>query len=106
MSEVNNKPQSGDEVTGVAAYFIRNKVISWMLSLIFLIGGVSAFFGLGRLEDPAFTIKDAMVVTSYPGATPQQVEEEVTYPLEKAIQQLMYVMKSILFQAEDCLRSL
>lgn len=42
MSEVNNKPQSDDEVTGVAAYFIRNKVISWMLSLIFLIGGVSA----------------------------------------------------------------
>ncbi|WP_434761801.1 efflux RND transporter permease subunit [Vibrio fortis] len=91
MSEVNNKSQSDDEVTGVAAYFIRNKVISWMLSLIFLIGGVSAFFGLGRLEDPAFTIKDAMVVTSYPGATPQQVEEEVTYPLEKAIQQLTYV---------------
>lgn len=91
MSEVNNKPQSDDKVTGVAAYFIRNKVISWMLSLIFLIGGVSAFFGLGRLEDPAFTIKDAMVVTSYPGATPQQVEEEVTYPLEKAIQQLTYV---------------
>ena len=91
MSELNNKPQSDEEVTGVAAYFIRNKVISWMLSLIFLIGGVAAFFGLGRLEDPAFTIKDAMVVTSYPGATPQQVEEEVTYPLEKAIQQLTYV---------------
>ncbi|MFM2609862.1 efflux RND transporter permease subunit [Vibrio chagasii] len=96
MSEANNKPQNDaqqgdDQITGVAAYFIRNKVISWMLSLIFLIGGVSAFFGLGRLEDPAFTIKDAMVVTSYPGATPQQVEEEVTYPLEKAIQQLTYV---------------
>ncbi|MGF1753765.1 efflux RND transporter permease subunit [Vibrio makurazakiensis] len=91
MSDLNNKPQTDDEITGVAAYFIRNKVISWMLSLIFLIGGVSAFFGLGRLEDPAFTIKDAMVVTSYPGATPQQVEEEVTYPIEKAIQQLTYV---------------
>ena len=93
MSEQNNvAPQKDDEnVTGIAAYFIRNRVISWMISLIFLIGGFSAFFGLGRLEDPAFTIKDAMVVTSYPGATPQQVEEEVTYPLEKAIQQLTYV---------------
>ncbi|ARV72345.1 efflux RND transporter permease subunit VmeI [Vibrio campbellii] len=94
MSEQNNvAPQKDDDgnVTGIAAYFIRNRVISWMVSLIFLIGGVSAFFGLGRLEDPAFTIKDAMVVTSYPGATPQQVEEEVTYPLEKAIQQLTYV---------------
>ncbi|PQJ89040.1 efflux RND transporter permease subunit [Aliivibrio sifiae] len=76
---------------GIAAYFIQNKVISWMLTLIFMIGGASAFFGLGRLEDPAFTIKDAMVVTNYPGATPEQVEEEVTYPLEKAIQQLTYV---------------
>lgn len=76
---------------GIAAYFIQNKVISWMLTLIFMIGGTSAFFGLGRLEDPAFTIKDAMVVTNYPGATPEQVEEEVTYPLEKAIQQLTYV---------------
>jgi len=75
----------------IAAYFIKNKVISWMLTLIFLIGGTMAFFGLGRLEDPAFTIKDAMVVTVYPGATPLQVEEEVTYPLEKAIQQLTYV---------------
>ncbi|MBG0759094.1 MFS transporter [Vibrio cidicii] len=84
-------PQGDQEIAGIAAYFIRNRVISWMISLIFLIGGTAAFFGLGRLEDPAFTIKDAMVVTSYPGATPQQVEEEVTYPLEKAIQQLPYV---------------
>ncbi|ELA7273046.1 efflux RND transporter permease subunit VmeI [Vibrio parahaemolyticus] len=91
MSEQNKVPQSDDDVTGIAAYFIQNRVISWMVSLIFLIGGIAAFFGLGRLEDPAFTIKDAMVVTSYPGATPQQVEEEVTYPLEKAIQQLTYV---------------
>ncbi|MCV5662816.1 efflux RND transporter permease subunit, partial [Escherichia coli] len=78
MGEQNKVPQSDDDVTGIAAYFIRNRVISWMVSLIFLIGGIAAFFGLGRLEDPAFTIKDAMVVTSYPGATPQQVEEEVT----------------------------
>ncbi|WP_017044333.1 efflux RND transporter permease subunit, partial [Vibrio ordalii] len=91
MSNQTPESQNDQKVGGVAAYFIKNRVISWMLSLIFLIGGVSAFFGLGRLEDPAFTIKDAMVVTAYPGATPQQVEEEVTYPLEKAIQQLTYV---------------
>ncbi|MCS0046306.1 MULTISPECIES: efflux RND transporter permease subunit VmeI [Vibrio diabolicus subgroup] len=92
MSDLNKSvPQGDDDVTGIAAYFIRNRVISWMVALIFLIGGIAAFFGLGRLEDPAFTIKDAMVVTSYPGATPQQVEEEVTYPIEKAIQQLTYV---------------
>lgn len=89
--------QEAPEETGIAAYFIKNRVISWMLALIFMIGGTSAFFGLGRLEDPAFTIKDAMVVTTYPGATPLQVEEEVSYPLEKAIGQLTYVdeVKSI-----------
>ncbi|HFG1605771.1 TPA: efflux RND transporter permease subunit VexK [Vibrio cholerae] len=91
MSEQKQTPPENHENQGVAAYFINNRVISWMVSLIFLIGGTAAFFNLGRLEDPAFTIKDAMVVTSYPGATPQQVEEEVTYPLEKAIQQLTYV---------------
>ncbi|MFG0606925.1 efflux RND transporter permease subunit VexK [Vibrio mimicus] len=91
MSEQKQTPQENSENQGVAAYFINNRVISWMVSLIFLIGGTAAFFNLGRLEDPAFTIKDAMVVTAYPGATPQQVEEEVTYPLEKAIQQLTYV---------------
>ncbi|EGQ9203618.1 efflux RND transporter permease subunit VexK [Vibrio cholerae] len=91
MSEQKLTPPENNENQGVAAYFINNRVISWMVSLIFLIGGTAAFFNLGRLEDPAFTIKDAMVVTSYPGATPQQVEEEVTYPLEKAIQQLTYV---------------
>ncbi|MGR5323864.1 efflux RND transporter permease subunit VmeI [Vibrio sp. DNB22_17_1] len=92
MSENNHTtPQDDENITGIAAYFIRNRVISWMVALIFLIGGVASFFGLGRLEDPAFTIKDAMIVTSYPGATPQQVEEEVTYPIEKAIQQLTYV---------------
>ncbi|CAM4193617.1 efflux RND transporter permease subunit [Vibrio neonatus] len=91
MSQNNLEQQNDDGSKGIAAYFIKNKVISWMISLIFFFGGIASFFELGRLEDPAFTIKDAMVVTSYPGATPQQVEEEVTYPLEKAIQQLTYV---------------
>ncbi|OBT13885.1 multidrug transporter AcrB [Vibrio sp. UCD-FRSSP16_10] len=91
MSQNNLEQQNDDGSKGIAAYFIKNKVISWMISLIFFIGGAFSFFELGRLEDPAFTIKDAMVVTSYPGATPQQVEEEVTYPIEKAIQQLTYV---------------
>ncbi|GLQ33293.1 efflux RND transporter permease subunit [Litoribrevibacter albus] len=74
-----------------AGYFINNKVTSWLVTLILLIGGILSFDELGRLEDPEFTIKDAIVVTRYPGASPQQVEEEVTYLLENAIQQLAYV---------------
>lgn len=75
----------------IAAYFIERKVTSWMLTLILLVGGVIAFTGLGQLEDPEFTIKDALVITYYQGASPEQVEEEVTYPIEIALQNLPYV---------------
>ncbi|MDP5032303.1 efflux RND transporter permease subunit [Paraglaciecola sp.] len=74
-----------------ARYFIKNRTTSWMVTLILLIGGIMAFLEIGRLEDPQFTIKQAMIITSYPGASPTQVEEEVTYPLENAIQELPYV---------------
>lgn len=74
-----------------AKYFIDNRTSSWLVALILIVGGTLAYLGLGRLEDPQFTIKQAMIITSYPGASPQQVEEEVTYPLENAIQQLPYV---------------
>jgi multidrug efflux pump subunit AcrB len=59
-----------------------------MLVLIFGVGGMVAFFGLGQLEDPPFTIKDAKIIVAYPGASAEQVEEEVTYPVEQALQQL------------------
>lgn len=75
----------------VASYFIKNRTSSWLFACILFIGGIIAYSGLGRLEDPQFTLKQAMVVTQYPGASPQQVEEEVSYPLENAIQQLPYV---------------
>ena len=75
----------------IASFFIENKVITWMITLILLVGGWRAFEGLPRLEDPEFTIKDAMVITRYPGASPTQVEQEVTFPIENAIQQLPYV---------------
>ncbi len=72
----------------VAHYSINNKVISWMFVLLMLIGGAVSFTGLGQLEFPEFTIKNALVITPYPGASPEQVEEEVTLPLEDAIQQM------------------
>ena len=77
----------------IAAYFIERKVTSWMITLILLIGGAVAFTNLGQLEDPEFTIKDALVITNYPGASPEQVEEEVTYKIETELQNLLYVDK-------------
>lgn len=81
----------------IAEYSIRHKVVSWLFTLILLIGGVVSFSRLGQLEDPEFTLKTAMVITNYAGASPRQVEEEVTLPVEKAIQTLPYVkfVKSI-----------
>ena len=75
----------------IAAYSIRHRVVSWLFTLVLLVGGIVSFTRLGQLEDPEFTIKTAMVITSYPGASPRQVEEEVTLPVEMAIQNLPYV---------------
>ncbi|RLV58460.1 efflux RND transporter permease subunit [Parashewanella curva] len=77
----------------IAEYSINNKVISWMFALILLVGGVISFTGLGQLEFPEFTIKQALVNTAYPGASPEQVEEEVTLPIEDALQQMDAVKK-------------
>jgi len=76
-----------------AEYAISHRVISWMFVLVLLIGGIMSFFGLGQLEFPEFTIKQAMVITHYPGASPEQVEEEVTLPLEESIQLLEYIKR-------------
>ena len=50
--------------------------------------GILAFNNLGRLEDPEYTIKTAFIITPYPGATPLEVEEEVTEVIEQAIKSM------------------
>ncbi len=72
----------------LAGYAIRHKTVTLVFTLAIALGGVLAYQNLGRLEDPEFTIKEAVISTSYPGATAQEVELEVTEPLETAIQQL------------------
>lgn len=71
-----------------ASYAIRNRVVTFVLIVLVVAGGLLSFFKLGRLEDPEFTIKEAVIYTQYPGATAEQVELEVTEPIETAIQQL------------------
>lgn len=58
------------------------------MTFIFIVGGIYAYKNLGRLEDPEFTIKQALVVTPYPGASPEEVTKEVTNPIEDACQQM------------------
>jgi multidrug efflux pump subunit AcrB len=70
----------------IARASIDKPVLTWIIILINLFGGIWGFYSLGRLEDPAFTIKTAVVLTQYPGASAEQVMREVTEPLEAAIQ--------------------
>ena len=72
----------------LARFWIENRVVTLVLTAVILAAGVSSFNGMSRLEDPEFTIKDALVVTPYAGASAYEVEEEVTDELETAIQQL------------------
>ncbi|MEG3768766.1 efflux RND transporter permease subunit [Alteromonas sp. 14N.309.X.WAT.G.H12] len=72
----------------ISTYSIKNPLTVWLLMMICLIGGIIGVLQIGKLEDPAFAIKTAIVTTSYPGATAEEVEEEVTETLESTIQQL------------------
>ncbi len=71
-----------------AGYALKNRAVMFVLVLTIIAAGMFAYGQLGRLEDPEFTIKEAVVSTQYPGATAEQVELEVTEVLETAVQQL------------------
>lgn len=72
----------------IAHYSIKKPINLWLLSLCFIIGGILAMSKIGRLEDPAFTIKQAVIFTYYPGASAEKVEKEVTEQVEIALQQM------------------
>ncbi len=71
-----------------AEWSIRNRVVTIVLSVVMLGAGLQSFSTMSRLEDPEFTIKDALVITPYPGASAAQVAEEVTDEIEIALQKL------------------
>jgi len=72
----------------LAKLAIENRAVTYFSIFLIVTGGISSFFSLGQLEDPAFTVKTAVVTTSYPGASPAQVELEVTDRIELAIQEM------------------
>jgi multidrug efflux pump subunit AcrB len=75
----------------LAEFTIKNKVLSVIVILLAVVGGWSAYQDMPRFEDPEFTIRVAQIIVQYPGASPLEVAEEVTAPLERAIQQLQEV---------------
>lgn len=74
-------------------YSIRNAKVVWFFLAVLLLGGAAGFATLGKKEDAAFVIKSASLVCSYPGATPQEVEQLVTEPIEREIQSMRNVYK-------------
>lgn len=72
----------------LAELCFRKKTVTVCLVAALAVAGVRSYFGLGRLEDPAFTIRSAQIVTSYPGATASEVAARVTDPIETAVQRL------------------
>ena len=75
----------------IAELAIRNRLICTIVIAGVLIGGVHAYRNMARLEDPEFIIRTAVVVTRYPGATAEEVANEVTETLETVIQELQEV---------------
>ena len=72
----------------LAEWSIQKSVITWVMIVLLLVVGWKSYQALSRLEDPEFTIKEAVIVTPYPGASAAEVEEEVTNVIEKAAQEM------------------
>ncbi|MGI9325417.1 MAG: efflux RND transporter permease subunit [Pseudomonadales bacterium] len=80
----------------IAQLAIERPLYPWLLVLVCLAGGLYGIENVGRLEDPPFPIKNAYIITQYPGASALEVEQEVTDVVESALQQLpqLYIMTS------------
>lgn len=74
----------------LSALAVRERSVTLFLILLISVAGVIAFLKLGRAEDPPFTIKQMTVVTAWPGATAQEMQDQVAEPLEKRMQELRW----------------
>jgi multidrug efflux pump subunit AcrB len=72
----------------LAKIALEKKAVTYFVTFLLIIGGLVSFFSLGQLEDPDFSVKTAVIVTKYPGASATEVELEVTDRIEVALQQL------------------
>jgi multidrug efflux pump subunit AcrB len=74
----------------LSALAVRERSITLFLIVLVSLAGLVAFLQLGRAEDPAFTIKVMTIVTAWPGATPQEMQDQVAEKLEKRLQELRW----------------
>jgi len=74
----------------LSALAVRERAVTLFFIIVISIAGIVAFLSLGRAEDPGFTIKQMTVVTAWPGATAQEMQDQVAEPLEKRLQELRW----------------
>jgi len=81
------QPKSGFNLSALA---VRERAVTLFFIIVISIAGIVAFLSLGRAEDPSFTIKTITIVTSWPGATAEEMQDQVAEPLEKRLQELRW----------------
>jgi hypothetical protein len=86
---VNDAPQQKSRFN-LSALAVRERSVTLFFIIVISIAGIVAFLNLGRAEDPSFTIKAMTIVTSWPGATAQEMQDQVAEPLEKRLQELRW----------------
>ena len=74
----------------LSALAVRERSVTLFLIILISVAGIVAFFKLGRAEDPPFTVKSMTVITAWPGATAQEMQDQVAEPLEKRMQELRW----------------
>ncbi len=74
----------------LSALAVRERSITLFLIILVTIAGIYSFFGLGRAEDPPFTVKQMTIISVWPGATAQEIQDQVAEPLEKRLQELRW----------------
>ncbi len=75
-------------MTNLAEFAIRQRTFVLFFITLSIVAGIYSYFDLGKLEDPSFTVKTAVVVTLYPGASAQEVEYQVTDTIETKLQEM------------------
>ena len=75
----------------IARFAITRPLYPCVIALACLFGGIYGIETVGRLEDPSFPVKHAYIITSYPGASAEEVELEVTDAIEKSLQELSLI---------------
>ena len=75
----------------LAQVAVEKRAVTYFAAGLLMLAGIAGFFALGQLEDPFFSIKTAVITTTYPGASPQEVELEITDKIEVAVQELAQI---------------